>query len=81
MQPWWLLSGIGGGLILAGLLIAVFPQLLVALISGVVLTAGIYMLSLGLSLRPQISEARSTRRIQIEVPTGRGRFNRSFFGQ
>ena len=42
----------GGGLVLAGVLIVLFPVILVALVAGVIITVGLAMIRAGWRMRP-----------------------------
>ena len=77
---WWVISLAGGGLIATGLLIAMFPAILVALIAGCIISAGIYVLSLGLALRPKEVAGGRGRRVEIHVPSADKRFSSTFEG-
>ena len=76
---WWVIAAAGAGLIAVGLLIAIFPAILVALIAGCFVTAGMYVMSLGLAIRPrEINGSANGRRVEIHVPRGDKRFSSTF---
>jgi hypothetical protein len=90
-KPWWLFAGAGAGLIGSGLLIMLFPQILVAFISSMIMMAGFYLLSIGISMKSKSESFFSgntesqkgdqyTHKVTVEVPRGDSRFNHHFNG-
>jgi len=77
-RDWWSFALAGGVLIVLGVAIAVMPAILVALAAGAVISAGIYLLSLGLAMRP-VEQGR-TARVEVHVPRGDERFSRPIGG-
>ena len=66
---------VGLVLFLCGILVVLVPQILVALVAGVVITAGIYAVSLGLEKRSALERG------HVDVPRGGSRFDHVFRGQ
>ena len=52
--PWWFLTSAGLTLISAGILILMYPQILVLVISGCIIMAGLFLLSLGLTFKKAV---------------------------
>jgi len=52
--PWWFLTSTGIALISAGVLILMFPQILVIVISGCIIMLGMFLLSMGLSFKKAV---------------------------
>lgn len=81
--PWWALVLMGGMLVLGGILVLIVPQILVALVAGVIISAGAWLVSLGLALKPAGGVSYVTREDVVErrVPSGSARFEHVFGGQ
>ena len=94
-KPWWLCISGGAALIFMGLMIMIFPQILVAFISGTIMLIGFYLLSFGLSMRPSSTEEYGQasnqdvfphshhdrgRSVKVEIPRGDNRFDHVFRG-
>ena len=82
---WWVLTLLGAALILSGILIVLVPQILVALVAGAVISAGVWFVTMGLSMR-EVTR-RASRYVVHEapgdqgIPSGSGRFRHVFGGQ
>jgi uncharacterized membrane protein HdeD (DUF308 family) len=67
--PWWLFMLLGGNLMLFGILIFVFPELLAYLVGGFFLFAGIFVVSIALKLKRvnnEYKEWEESRWVEIE---------------
>ena len=78
---WWYYAVLGGLLLLAGVTIVLVPQILVALVAGLVMTAGAYLLGIGLQLRSLDQRQSRGGRVDLHVPRGDARFEHRFGGQ
>ena len=79
LGEWWVIVAAGIGIIAMGLLIALFPAILVALVAGLTMTVGIYIVSLGMTLRPRdvsASPRGESRRVEVHQEGGKERYDR-----